>query len=332
MDWLLFLIAAGVIVVSGTKLSLYADILAIKLGLSRSAIGVLLVSVITTLPETTTTLGAIRKVGSPDLALGNNFGSILLNLSIIGICDIAFRKGGVLRRVNVRETKAAYGSLVLILIAGIGLLVTFPVELIGVKVGLGSLLIVVVYAVIFRVIQKDGLLAGFDEEDGQSERTRSMPAAVVGFSICSALIVVSGISLAVIGDRIAVSYGLSRSFVGTLFLALATSLPELTVGVSSVRRGAYDLMFGNVMGANMLNVVVIAVADIFYNQAPLNIPGNLGWGQLFSAGGAAVATLIAVSGIARTTRERESRLFGWRSVAIILVYILSLLIIYKEWL
>lgn len=329
MDWLLFLLAAAVIVVSGTKLSIYADILAIKLGLSRSAIGVLLVSIVTTLPETTTTLGAIRKVGSPNLALGNNFGSILLNLAIIGICDIAFRKGGVLRRINARETKAAFGSLVLILIAGLGLLATVPLEVGGLNVGFSSLLIIVVYVIVFRAIQKDGLLPDGDDADGRAGESRSMPAAVIGFSIFSALIIASGISLAVIGDRIAVSYGLSRSFVGTLFLALATSLPELTVGISSVRRGAYDLMFGNVMGANMLNVVVIALADIFYNQAVLNIPGNLGWGQLFSAGGAAVATLIALSGVAKVTRERQSKFFGWRSVAIILVYLVCLLVVFK---
>ncbi|MBD3277026.1 MAG: hypothetical protein GF388_01890, partial [Candidatus Aegiribacteria sp.] len=127
------------------------------------------------------------------------------------------------------------------------------------------------------------------------------------------------------------SAGLSRSFVGTLFLAVATSLPELTVGISSARRGAFDLMLGNVMGANMLNVLVIALADIFYLNAALNVPGNLGWSQIFAAFCAVISTVVAITGILRVSRERQSRFIDWRSASIMAFHIICLVVIFNEW-
>lgn len=331
MTWFLFFLVAAIIVVAGSKLSVYADILAIKLKLSRSAIGVLLVSIVTTLPEITTTLSAICKVDAPNMALGNNFGSILFNLSIIGICDIVFRQGGILRHIHNYELRPAVCSLALILIAALGLVFTVPVHIGIFSFGLGSLAVILVYIACFKWIHSKGAPVEILEE-AEEVRTTSTFAAALGFIVCSVAIVASGISLAVLGSRLAESAGLSRSFVGTLFLAVATSLPELTVGISSVRRGAFDLMLGNVMGANMLNVLVIALADIFYLNAALNVPGNLGWSQIFAAFCAVISTIVAIAGILRVSRERESRFIDWRSASIMGLHIICLVVIFNEWL
>jgi len=159
----------------------------------------------------------------------------------------------------------------------------------------------------------------------------STAKAGMGFLVCSVLIVVSGILLAVVGDRIAESSGLSHSFMGALFLAIATSLPELTVGISAVRIGSVDLMVGTMMGSNMFNILVVAIADLFYAGSALKVPGNLGWLQIFSAGCALLATLLVISGIVSKPKKESRGLVGWRSIAIIVLHIICLTVIYNEW-
>ncbi len=334
MVWVLFIFVAAVIVFAGSRLSGYADILAIKLKLSRSAMGVLLVSIVTTLPEITTTLSAICKVDAPNMALGNNFGSILFNLSIIAICDCIFRRGGILRHINSRELKPALYSLTLILLSAFALLLPMPIAIGGMRFGAGSLVVIIVFVFFFMRIHSSGQVstsANKDEKEVVGENV-SLRTAIIGFAVCSILIVICGVSLAVIGDNLAKAAGLSSSFVGTLFLAIATSLPELTVGISSVRRGAYDLMLGNIMGANMLNVVVIALADLFYIKDALNVPKNLGWGQVFAAACAILVTGVVISGILKKSQMRASRFIGWRSVVILLVHVVCLIVIFNGWL
>lgn len=77
------------------------------------------------------------------------------------------------------------------------------------------------------------------------------------FLASAAVVVRSGLSLSMAGDRLAERTGLGRLWVGTILLAIATSLPELVTSLSAVRLGAPALAGGNVLGANMLNVVVL---------------------------------------------------------------------------
>ena len=80
-------------------------------------------------------------------------------------------------------------------------------------------------------------------------------------------IVLGGMWLSLLGDGIALpaedgGFGLGQSFVGTIFLAVTTSLPELVVSVVAVRRGLFNMAVGNVLGSNIFNLVIIFAADI----------------------------------------------------------------------
>ncbi|MFO0266194.1 MAG: hypothetical protein ACK51D_04540, partial [Cyclobacteriaceae bacterium] len=63
--------------------------------------------------------------------------------------------------------------------------------------------------------------------------------------------------------------GLSNTFFGTLFLAAATSLPELVVSYAAIRMGAFDLLVGNLLGSNVFNIFILALTDIFYTRGSL---------------------------------------------------------------
>jgi len=337
MIWVCFVAIAAVIIFSGSKLSVFADQLADLLNLSRSAVGILLVSIVTTLPELSTTLGAIIKVGEPNLALGNNLGSVLFNLMIIAICDILFRKGGILRQTT-HHVAPMFQSLVVIVGMLVTLMVTNSLNLGGFHFNIGSILVVIAYVAIFFATHRDGSTTDKDllpeqealtEELSSDEKTAetTLPKALGGFILCAIVVVICGIQLASLGDQIAIQTGLGQSFVGTLFLAIATSLPELTVGITAVKIGAYDLMIGNVAGANMLNVLVIAIADLIHRKEALHIPTNLSRAQLVT-GICAIAVTALV--MAAMKQKKKSKIgFGWESLVMLGVYVASLFVLYK---
>ena len=89
------------------------------------------------------------------------------------------------------------------------------------------------------------------------------------FIVSSAIVVLAATKLAEYGDVIAVRTKLGGLFVGTIFLAGATSLPELIASISSFRTGAINLAAGNFFGSNMTNIALLAVIDLTHRQTPL---------------------------------------------------------------
>jgi cation:H+ antiporter len=80
---------------------------------------------------------------------------------------------------------------------------------------------------------------------------------LVQFVVCAAVIIVAGTFLTRCADALADLTGFGRLLVGSMLLAAATSLPELTVDISAVRMGAFDLAAGNVFGSNAFNMVLL---------------------------------------------------------------------------
>ncbi|MBI9020139.1 MAG: hypothetical protein JEZ10_02645, partial [Verrucomicrobia bacterium] len=148
MIWIYFIAIAALIIFAGSKLAVLAEKLAVLLHISSSAIGLLLVSIITSLPELSTSLGAVITVKQPNLALGNTMGSDLFNLMIIALCDILFRKSGILRQARLRITPLIHYLMMITLLL---LTLTLPntVSLFGANFNAGSLLIMGLYLYIF---------------------------------------------------------------------------------------------------------------------------------------------------------------------------------------
>lgn len=339
MIWICFAAIAVIIIFAGSRLSVFADRLAGLLNLSRSAVGILLVSFVTTLPELSTTMGAIIKVGEPNLALGNNIGSVLFNLMIIAVCDIFFRRGGILRQTS-DYVPCMFHSMLLLILMLLALIAPNAVRLFGFNFACGSVFVIAAYLAVFFATHRnasaghekilDEFQAVTDQVAHSGTRRATLAKTLAGFLISAVVVVVSGLALASIGDRIAETTGLGKSFVGTLFLAIATSLPELAVGITSVRIGAYDLMIGNVAGANMLNVLVIAVADLVHRKEALHIPDNLSRSQLLTGFCAILVTLLVMGAMKQKKKSRFG--FGWESIVMLAVYTASLYALYKGFL
>ena len=91
----------------------------------------------------------------------------------------------------------------------------------------------------------------------------------ITFLLSAAVVVISAIKLAEYGDVIAVRTRLGGVFVGTIFLAGATSLPELIASVSAFQAGVPNLAAGNLFGSNMVNMLLLALVDLITFQVPL---------------------------------------------------------------
>lgn len=89
------------------------------------------------------------------------------------------------------------------------------------------------------------------------------------FLLAAAVVVFTANKLAEYGDVIAVRTGLGGLVIGTVLMAAATSLPELTGSVTAFRSGLPDLAAGNFFGSSMINMPLLAVIDLFYRQTPL---------------------------------------------------------------
>ena len=97
-----------------------------------------------------------------------------------------------------------------------------------------------------------------------------MVGPLLQFLLCAAIIVVAGTFLTRFADAFAELTGLGRLVVGSVLLAGATSLPELTVDISAVRLGAADLAVGDLMGSSLFNLLILAGLDLsFYSGRQL---------------------------------------------------------------
>ncbi|MCB2042338.1 MAG: sodium:calcium antiporter, partial [Rhodoferax sp.] len=122
------------------------------------------------------------------------------------------------------------------------------------------------------------------------------------------------------------SMGWSRSFVGSMFVAFVTTLPELAVTLSALRIGALDMAIGNLLGSNLFNVAIIAVDDLFYRHGSLLADGSPV--HAVTAGSAIVMTGLAMIGLFFRPRSRVLRAVGWVSLGLLAVYLFNTYVLY----
>jgi cation:H+ antiporter len=149
-------------------------------------------------------------------------------------------------------------------------------------------------------------------------------SALTRYTVNALAVVGAALFLPGIGTRIAVQTGLSQSFVGSIFIAMTTSLPEVVVSIAALRLDAIDLAIGNLFGSNIFNILILALDDFLYVHGPL----------LSSSSGSHVITVLsgismtAVAVIGLTYRaEKKALPLAWDSVGIIMIYITNLLLL-----
>lgn len=276
-------------------LSKYGDVLAEKTGLGRAWVGAILIAGVTSLPELATGVSAVAWLKQPNLATGAILGSCLFNLMLIAVMDLAYQPGRVLTKTHDGHILSAGLGILLLGLVAMGVLVGTRFNGAGLLgFSLISAAILVVYGLgarMISVIEQARQVEVLDGEAKEGDYVHISAVKAYAIFILSALAVVGlGVWLSHIGDRIAETTGLSASFVGNLFLAASTSLPEIASSLAAIRIGAIDMAVANVLGSNLFNIAILSVYDIADGRANF-------WASLTEANGFAAVMTMMMTGV-----------------------------------
>ena len=233
-----------------------------RFNLPDIVVGATVVSIGTTLPEVmVSTTGALA--GSGAMAYGNAIGSIICNTALIAAISITCNPGPV----NVKSMKTPviffFCSAAMYCLAAY-LLGTFPRWM-----GFVMLTVFVIYMV---MTVRNGMKnpdAGAEEEE-EGGKPKKLWQELLLLVIGAAVIAVGADLLVDHGQIIAIELGVPETVVALLFVALGTSLPELVTTITSLKKGRASLGVGNVIGANIFNLVL--VSGVAVSLAPFDVP------------------------------------------------------------
>ena len=250
---LLFLIKGGDWFMDG------ASALARRFHLPELLIGATVVSIGTTLPEVmVSTMSALS--GHGEIAYGNAIGSVICNAALIAAITIAVRPGKV--DPKTLKTPVAF----FFAAAAIYCIAAYVFGKFTRVMGVIMLAMFVAYMIV-NVLQMKNAPAEVHEE---AEEEMSLPKTL-GLLVVGAVLIAVGANLLVDnGTLIAQALGVPESVIALTFVALGTSLPELITAITSLMKGHSDLSLGNVIGANVFNLVLVSGVSV--TLAPFTIP------------------------------------------------------------
>lgn len=223
-------------------------------------IGATVVSLGTTLPEVMVSATSAIS-GHGEIAYGNAIGSIICNTALIAAITVAVRPAPVEPKTLVLPVGFFFAAAI------IYSLNAYATGYFGRPIGFVLLVILALYMV-FTVRQ--GLKNPSPAAEEEKKQERSLTTSVLMLVVGAALIAVGARLLVDNGTLIAQALGVPESVIALTFVALGTSLPELVTAITSLIKGHGSLSLGNVIGANILNLVLVSgVATVL---KPFNIP------------------------------------------------------------
>jgi cation:H+ antiporter len=327
--WLEFSLCAALIAVAGTKLSRYGDIIADKTGLGGAWIGLALMATVTSLPELVTGISSVALVDAPDIAVGNVLGACIINLAMIVILDLLHREESIYSRASQGHILSAGFGIIMAGFVGFSVLFAQHGEAMSFYyIGVYSPLLLLLYGVAMRTLFR---YERRQREAAVEERVERYPditlrEALIRYALAASVVVAAGLWLPYVGRDIAQAMAWQETFVGTLFVALATTLPEIAVTVSALRIGALDLAISNLFGSNLFNLAIIAIDDVFYVKGPLlsHVSGL----HAVSALSVVMMSGVAVVGLFYRPPTRLFRTVGWTSLLLLSIYLLNTFFLY----
>ena len=284
--------------------------LAKRFKLPDIVVGATVVSIGTTLPEVmVSTTGALQ--GSGAMAYGNAIGSIICNTSLIAAISIFVNPGPV----NVKSMKTPviffFASAAIYCLAAYGL-GTFPRWL--------GLVMLSVFAVYMFMTVRNGMKNPDEADEEESSEPKQLWQELLLLVVGAAVIAVGADLLVEHGQVIARALGVPETVVALLFVALGTSLPELITTITSLRKGRASLGIGNVIGANIFNLVL--VSGVAVTLAPFAVPAEntllntgLNLSLVFD-----IPVMLAVMSLMCLPALAKKKLGRWQGATLLCIY------------
>jgi cation:H+ antiporter len=338
LQLLIFLGSAAVIWIAGVKLSDTTDVLAERLHLGSALGGLVLLAIATNLPEIAITVSA-AVAHQLDVAVGNILGGIAIQTVVLVALD-AF---GVRARKPLTYQAA---SLVLVLEGGLVVLVLLivvagaqlPASLLHARLTPDVILIAVAWVAGLLLINRASRSLPWsdsgDAPDTQPEprgnrRSKKESAATASgmstgraaaiFAVAAVATLACGVTIERSGDGFFGGLGLSGVLFGATVLAAATSLPELSTGITSARMGDYQLATGDIFGGNAFLPVLFVPATLISGSAVLPAADNT---NIYLTALGAALTIVYMAGLIFRPKRQWLRM-GPDSIVVLVVYLLG---------
>ena len=299
---ILFVVGLILICVGGDRLVDAAVAIAKKLGIPQIVVGATIVSLGTTLPEILVSTTAAFD-GSAAIAAGNAFGSIICNTALIAGLTQTIRPSGKVEFASMAWRSAFF----FITLVGMNVY-GYVTGAFNRPAGIVLLLLFALYA--YLNIRRSSAEGDGEEEAQEGGQEVSLPKQLLILVVCAALLYVGANLLVDNGIFIAEAIGVPERVIAVTFIALGTSLPELVTSIMSLIKGYGNVGLGNVIGANILNMLLVigipsAIAGIPLENSTVTIDMPL------------ALLVMAVLLVPILIRKKSSRLQG---VALLGIY------------
>ena len=288
-----------------------------RFGLPELLIGATVVAIGTTLPEVmTSAMGAIA--GNGAMAYGNAIGSIICNTSLIAALTIAIKPGKADKRALVFPVCFFFGVAVFYALnAYVG--GTFARWM-----GIVLLLAFVAYMIV-NVLNMKRSPSEESEEDSALECSLPEEKSKLGLVkdivilVVSALVIAVGAHLLVdSATKIANNLGVPQTVISLTIVALGTSLPELVTAVTALAKGHGALSLGNIIGANIFNLVLVSGAAITIN--PFDVPADATFAGLNASLVFDIPLVLSVMAIMVIPPLFKGKLSRWQGITLLSIY------------
>lgn len=321
---LVFVASASLVILSGVTLARRADAIAELTGLGRVWLGSLLLAAATSLPELATGVSAAR-LGTPDLSAGDLLGSCMFNMVILAMLDLLPPRGQVLQRAALDHALAACLAIGMIGMVGIALWMRLETTILGVSPM--AFLLVAVYLAGTRATYRHSVrdLAEPPRLPRLGASRTKLRRELLMFGAGTIGVLLGAPGLAWSAEGIARITGLGSTFVGTLLVAMCTSLPEFVTCMAALRIGALDLAVGNLFGSNAFDMAAFFALDAA-SPGPA-VFAILDPGHGLSALFAIVLTALGLAAIVYRAKRRFAMLEP-DSALILVAYALALIVLY----
>lgn len=332
-----FALAAAVVWIAGIHLSRTTDVLDSRLHLGEALGGLILLAITTNLPEIAITINAAHQ-HALGIAIGNILGGIAVQTVVLVLLDI-----WGLGKNDALTYRAASLELVLegVLVGAVLVVVVMgsqaPASMHFARMTPASIAITIIWVVGVWLLGKarKGLpwqeqgQAPDNQRTGQNakaqqqkkdENKKGTGIIVAVFSAAALATLAAGTVLEQAGEQIAVHIHMTGVLFGATVLATATSLPELSTGLASVKAGDYQLAFSDIFGGNAFLPVLFLLADLVSGQAVLPQAQK---SDLYLTGLGVLLTAIYIYGLIFRPKRQIARM-GLDSLTVLLVYALGM--------
>ena len=285
-------------------------------------IGATVVSIGTTLPEVmTSAMGAMSGAGS--IAYGNAIGSIICNTALIAAITIAIKPGKANKKTLIFPVVFFF---VVTAFYAFNAYVFKGFERWTGFVLLGAFVIYMIVNVInMKKNPEEAEIEEVEIEEAESgEKKGGMLKDLLFLVIGAAVIAVGADLLVESATDIAHQLGVPESVIGLTVVAIGTSLPELVTAITSLAKGHGSLSLGNIIGANIFNIVLVSGVSIAIN--PFNIPLT---SMLFGQNASLVFDLpivFLVMGIMTIPTILKGKLKRWQGISLLAIYVAFMMV------